>query len=258
QLLYWLTASYFRGEGSIVDGGCFVGGSTVPLGEGLRAAGRRGTIDVYDMFEVEPYMTDFYFKDTELRAGETFRPIFDRNTGHLSELLRVHQGDLSQIGWSGHPIEILFIDFAKAWSLNDFIVENFFPSLIPGRSVVVQQDYVFAGCPWLILTMEQLSGYFEPVAFAEYNSVVFLCTEPVPAGLPPVSELPHESRMELCHRAIARFRGYPREVLECAKAVLLVEHGDRQQADAILDRVEARNGAHFAVRPAIDLVRGLL
>ncbi len=258
QLLYWLTATYYRGEGAIVDGGCFVGGSTVALGEGLRAVGRPGPIDVYDMFEVEPYMTDFYFKDSDLRAGDSFRPVFEQNTAHLSDLIRVHEGDLSRIGWCGEPIEILFIDFAKTWGLNDFIVENFFPSLIPGRSLVVQQDYVFAACPWLVLTMEQLSDYFVPVAFAEYNSVVFLCAEPIPSGLPPISSLSHGRRMELCDQAIARFHGYPRDVVECVKAVLLIEQGDREQAQVILDRVSAAGGEHIAVGPALDLVRGLI
>jgi hypothetical protein len=257
QLLYWLTCAYFRGEGAIVDGGCFVGGSTVAFGEGLRAAGRHATIDVYDMFEVEPYMTEWYFKDADLQAGGSFRPMFEDNTRHLADLLHVHEGDLSTIGWRGDPIEILFVDFSKTWGLNDFIVENFFPSLIPGRSVVVQQDCVYAGCPWVILTMEQLEEYFQPVAFAEYNTVVYLCTKAVPRGLPPISELGFDRRMELCDQSIARYHGYPRDVLECAKATLMLEHGERAAATAILDRIEAANGDHVAVRATLDLVRAV-
>src|SRR5208282_5190833 len=132
QLLYWLTATYRSGVGAIVDGGCFVGGSTVALAEGLRARGAGGVIDVFDMFEVEPYMTDFYFKGANLSVGDSFRPLFDRNTAEVADRLRVHQGDLMQAGWSGEDAEILFIDCAKSWSLNDFIIEEFFPSLIPG------------------------------------------------------------------------------------------------------------------------------
>jgi hypothetical protein len=202
-------------------------------------------------------MIDFYFREQRLQAGESFRPVFDRNTEHLSDLLQVHAGDLMEEGWGSEPIEILFIDFAKTWNLNDFIVAEFFPCLVPGRSVVVQQDFVFAGCPWVALTMEHLSDYFEPVAFAEYCSVVYVCRKQVPRGLPPVSTIPRESRTKLMDRAIERFRGYPRLVLECAKAAMLVEGGDTNEAEAIVARVAIEDGQHFAVKPAIDLVRSL-
>jgi hypothetical protein len=258
QLLFWLTSSYRTGEGAIVDGGCFVGGSTIPLAEGLRAGGVGGTVDVYDLFQVEPYMTDFYFKDEDLQAGDSFRPLFDHNTANVSSLLRVHEGDLMQVGWSGDPIEILFVDFAKSWHLNDFIVQSFFPRLIPGRSIVVQQDYVFAGCPWVALTMEYLSDYFEPVAFAEYCSVVYRCRQEIPRNLTGPSELPHERRLELMDRAIARFRGYPRAVLDCAKAVLLIEHGNLVDANEIVEQVTRNGPDHYSVRAAIELCQSLV
>ena len=49
---------------------------------------------------------------------------------------------------------MLFVDIAKTWALNDVVIEQFFPRLIPGRSVVVQQDYAFAFRPWVAITME--------------------------------------------------------------------------------------------------------
>jgi hypothetical protein len=257
RLLFWLTSQYHTGAGAIVDGGCFVGGSTIPLAEGLRASGRAGIVDVYDRFEVEPYMAESYFKAESLASGESFRPVFDRYTDHVADLLRVHEGDLAKTGWRGDPIEILFVDFAKGWGLNDFVVSDFFPALIPGRSLVVQQDFVFAWCPWVALTMEHLADYFEPVAFAEYCSVVFACVRQVPSDVEPVSTLPHEQRMQLMDRAIGRFRGYPRDVLACAKAALLFEHGDREAGDAILAAVEGESEPHHAVAAAVDLVATL-
>ena len=257
ELLGWLTANYARGAGAVVDGGCFVGGSTVPLAEGLRASGREGVIDVYDLFEVEPYMTDFYFKDTDLRPGDSFRPLFDANTAHVADRLAVHEGDLAVNGWSGAPIEVMFVDCAKAWSLNDFIVQEFFSCLIPGRSIVVQQDYVYATCPWVVLTMEALADCFVPVGFAEYCSVVYLCVGDVSREAAAISELGHERRMELMERAMARFRGYPRAVLACAQAFLLVEHGDLEAANALIDRVERTGPEHYAVAQAVQSSRAV-
>ena len=254
QLLQWLTRSRFTGAGAIVDGGCFVGGSTLALAEGLRAAGGGAKIDVFDLFEVEPYMADLYFTDRGISPGESFRPLFDQNTAHVSDLLRVHGGDITQFGWDGDPIEILFIDIAKSWALNDFLVAEFFPCLIPGRSIVIQQDFVFAVCPWVILTMEMLAPYFEPVAFAEYCSVVYLCRRAVPRGLEPVSQLPHEVRMSLMDQAIGRFRGYPEGVLRCAKAALLYEHGDRGTAQLIVAEVRDSGDDHPAVTAALGIM----
>lgn len=258
QLLYWATSEYRTGAGAIVDGGSFVGGSTVPLAEGLRAAGSGGVVDVYDRFEVEPYMTDFYFKDEDLRAGESFRPVFDRNTAEVTDLLRVNEGDLLEERWRGEPIEILFIDCAKSWLLNDFIVAEFFPSLIPGRSIVVQQDFVYALCPWVALTMEHLSEYFVPVGFAEYCSVVYLCRREIPRDLAPVSELGLERRLELMECAIARFRGYPRTVLECARATLFVEQGDLRSAADSLERIAVAGTPHHVAQAALEQARSLV
>jgi hypothetical protein len=254
QLLTWLTGSYYRGDGTIVDGGCFVGGSTVALGDGLRSNGRDGRIHVFDRFKVEDYMLDFYFSGEGRRSGESFRPVFDRNTAHVAELITVHEGDLTQQRWSGEPIEILFIDISKTWELNDFIVEQFFPSLVADRSIVVQQDFVYAGCPWVALTMEHLSDHFEPISFAPDCSVAYLFRGGLPADIEPVTMLDHARQLELMDRAIARFRGGAGGVMQCAKAMLLIEHGDVEQARAIRRHVEGQGLGGWAVQAATEQV----
>jgi hypothetical protein len=133
---------------------------------------------------------------------------------------------------------VLFVDIAKSWSLNEVVVRQFFPCLLPGRSVVVQQDYAFAFQPWIAITMEHLSDHFEAVAFAEYNSVVFVCTRAVgPEAADSLAGLSGVARLQLLERAIGRFRGYPRGFLETARSVLLFEQGDTSEASAQLSRV---------------------
>ena len=242
QLLAWLTAQWWEGAGAIVDGGCFMGGSTLPLAEGLRENERttaKTRIDVFDLFEVEQYMVDPYFSG-RLQAGESFRGEFERATADVSDLLTTHAGDLLQLGWHGQPIEVFFVDFSKSWALNDVVVRDFFPCLIPGRSVVVQQDYAWPFQPWIAITMELLEEYFEPVAFAEYNSVVFVCRAPVPRDVPLPSGLSFERKLALLDSAVERFRGYPRSYLEGARAVLRFERGDRDGAQDELRAVRER------------------
>jgi hypothetical protein len=264
RLLYWLAREYFAGIGAIVDGGSFVGGSTVALGEGLRANHRAQPgprIHVFDKFEVNPFMAKQIFgpKGLPYAPGDSFRPLFDRQTAAVRDLLDVHAGDLVELGWSGGPIEILFIDIAKSWSLNDVIVDQFFPNLVPGRSVVVQQDLVFSLYPWLALTMEHLHEEFQPVAFVEYNSVVYLCRRPVPEGVSSsLRELTTEQRLELMDRAVDRFRGYPRGLLLLAKAVLLRNCGFDAEARAEATAVRREYGDHIAVAYALMPLRGWL
>ena len=258
QLLAWLAESYWRGEGAIVDGGCFLGGSTLALAEGLRAhpqapAGAR--IDVYDLFETEPYMVDLYFPGTGLQAGDSFRGEFDKATAAVADLLEVHDGDLAQLGWDGRPIEVLFVDFAKSWSLNDVVVREFFPRLIPDRSIVLQQDYAFAFQPWIAITMEHLRDCFEPVAFAEYNTVAFACRAPVPGDVTLPSELPRDTQLELFEAALRRFRGYPLSYLEAGKAMLLLEQGDVGAAQSQLSEVRERYAGDALAQRSAALVQ---
>ena len=83
-LLYWLGRDYYTGAGRIVDGGCFMGGSTVALARGLVDGGvwRGGErpIDVYDQFLTDAFMAESYFAPAGLPYGvdESFRSLFER------------------------------------------------------------------------------------------------------------------------------------------------------------------------------------
>ena len=142
QLLHALGRTW-TGAGAIVDGGCFLGGSTLALGTGLlanpRRVEKRGVIHSYDLFVADAHQAGSYLKKFgDYAPGDSVRPIFDRQTQDVAPCLQVHEGDLRQFPWTGGPIEILFIDVSKTWELNDFINAEFFPALIPGQSIVVQ------------------------------------------------------------------------------------------------------------------------
>jgi hypothetical protein len=245
RLLYWLGAEHARGDGAIVDAGCFVGGSTVALAEGVRAnshvTGAR--IDAFDRFVVDEFMAEHYLARYGLRPGESFRHVFDANTAAVRDLLVVHEGDFAAAEWEEHPIEVLFVDIAKTWELNDIVTRRFFPWLVPERSIVVQQDLAHAFCPWLAVTMELLAEHFELIGWVEQNSVVYRCRRAVPAdAIPPrLQALPGDRRLALLDRAITRFAGVPAALLACARVVLLAELGDLCEARAQLSAIQ---GAH--------------
>ena len=144
----------------------------------------------------------------DFREGESFRSIFDAQTRAYSDLVHVHPGDITNTPWSGEPIEILFIDLAKTKDVNDFIIREMFPCLIPGRSIVIHEDYLFYRLPWIHITMERLAEHFELLCDTEYNSVVFGLTKQITRAdveRAVWSAMAGEERVALMDQAISRW-----------------------------------------------------
>lgn len=193
--LYSLAASRYSGRGRIVDMGCFFGGSTMPLAAGLAANDA-----VTDQRAILTYDSFFMDADTVprfpvgLREGESFRPIFELYLrDHLSRITiregwiptELKPGDERRLYPEQEPIEILFIDLAKRWPVHDTILRVFGPHLIPGVSVLVQQDFKHHGTYWLGLHMLQLRDCFEPLHDIDGGpSVSFLYKGGLKAELP--------------------------------------------------------------------------
>jgi hypothetical protein len=102
---------------------------------------------------------------------------------------------------------------------------QFFPHLIPGRSLVIQQDYLYHHwVGWLHVTMEFYADYFEYVCDTEVNSVVFLNTRKIPDTVlraDTVASLTVGEKTMLMDRAAARFAGPKRDMMLAAKAHFL-------------------------------------
>ncbi len=230
RLLDYLGEHCWRGKGIIVDGGCFLGGSTLALASGLRAnlARRRRPespiIHSYDLFRIEDWTRGIYFPESR-KAGESLRAAFDRNIAAYAPLVRVVEGDIMDSEPPAEPIELLFIDIAKHWRICDWITEHMFPRLIPGRSIVVQQDYLWGeSTGWLQVTMEYYSDEFEILCDTRFNSVAFRLRKPfAPGRLRPhlVESLPVVEKASLMERAAGRFPPEQAAILRAAAAHFL-------------------------------------
>ena len=222
QMLYSLAKDHFQNKGCIVDAGCFLGGSTLALAQGVRdnprcqSNPRGAVIHSYDLFVVEPWTIGIYFpKGTPL--GMSFEPVYRENIKPFEDLVSVHRGDVTKSPLPVGEIEVLFIDLAKHWTVNDYVVRAFFPKLIPGHSVVIQQDYLFhTWTGWLPVTMEYFSDYFEIVDHTEDNSVAFFYHTKIPESKlqhDVIGNLSRSEMLKLANRALDRFSGHQREVL---------------------------------------------
>ena len=180
-LLRWLAKNCYSGEGLLLDCGCFLGGSTVSFAQGLKEGNaKKKKIDSFDLFLPGSFEARAYAKEG-LVEGKSFRPQFEKSVSAYKDFIEVHEGDITQASIPDGNIEILFIDCAKIPTVNDFFVTKLFPRLIPGKSIVVQQDYLYQALPWIQITMEYFSEYFELLGSTEVNSVVYGCIKQIPA-----------------------------------------------------------------------------
>lgn len=199
---------------------------------------------LHDLFEVDYSASTHYAEFIGGRPiGADLRPVFESVVGaDLLPYVDVHAGDLLGHRWVGEPIDVLFVDVAKTWELNDHVMHEFLPSLVPGRSVVVQQDYVHEWLPWVHITMELLARHFERLEVIPGSpSVVYGCIRSVNASDLPrhVRDIPEGRLEELFDQAVAPYGGEDRAILECARAVMLAEFHGSDRALAHLDEVAA-------------------
>lgn len=244
--LLFLLGREFRDVGQIIDAGCFIGGSTYALASGLEAnthlrRARPRVIHSYDLFRLDEQTKDVYPELVEgIEVGGSLRLRFDCLLASRSDYVNVYEGDIRGHEWNGGPIELLFLDICKTWEINDHVSRQFFPALIPERSIVVQQDFIHEWLPQIQVTMGLLADAFEARGFAAPGSVVFVPTrriagEEIPSDLR--TELSDEDKLGYFDRACAPFGGEGGAILECAKADLLRQLGKHSEALALLDTV---------------------
>src|SRR5436190_16595 len=261
RLLYSLARDY-AGEGAIVDAGSFLGGSTAALLAGVRDRPERWSgppVASYDLFQVDEYMVPkFFADDRSVQLRDSFRSRFDAHVARFGDAPHVvHEGDITKLGWSGGPIDVLFLDILKSWEINDAVLRDFFPSLVPGHSVIVHQDYGWGDTPWIPIAVELMRDSLVLVDWMEWGSHVFFVEGELPAELLDhgVGGLDLETKLEVMDRAVARAEGWVQGMLEVSRAILLAERDGPDAALAELASIHERHAGHPFVLACIDDVR---
>lgn len=225
---YWFGRNYVSGAGHIVDAGAFAGASTLALAAGAKDAGftnyqGKPLVQAYDYFKaVDEYVTEAITRDFRpIQPEESYLDIFQAQTESCAALIEPHPGDFMQQSWIGAPIELLFIDIAKTAELNSHIVEQFFGHLIPGRSIVIQQDYFHCWHPYIHIGMEFLADEFELLDdYVPHQSRVWRLVKPLPqAKLDRLIryDLSAEERIALLDRLIGQASPFMRPMIEVVR-----------------------------------------
>ena len=251
SLLYHLARDHYRGHGDIVDAGAFLGASswcfTRGVAENALIRNKVGRIHAYDLFQVwsEPGGTDAgmaaWLKrhyGIELAHYESTIGIYAANLGALAGHVRIHQGDILKERWSGRPIEFLFVDICKIKPIWLHLIRSFFPSLIPGISLVVHQDWHHPWLPYLHVGQEALAAYFELLVPKANDTAVFRLIDRIPERvLERVAnyEFSEDEEHDLIAQAVARFAEHGKaSFIRLAQAELFRQYGHFDRASEIV------------------------
>jgi hypothetical protein len=199
----------------------------------------------YDLFQVDEYMVPKFFADERsVQLGDSFRPRFDAHVARFGDVPHVvHEGDITKLGWSDGPIDVLFLDILKSWEINDAVLRDFFPSLVPGRSVIVHQDYGWGDTPWIPVTVELMRESLVLLDWMEWGTHVFFVAEELPAELlgHGVAGLDLDRKVQLVEDAARRAEGWVLGMLEISRALLIADRDGPDAALAELDAIAARH-----------------
>ena len=170
---YWL-ARRFSGKGAIVEIGPWLGASTAYIAAGIRDSGVAAKVDVFDRF-LWRVGAGWESKEVGARSsGESFLEEFRANLGALMDFVDVHQGGIDDILWERGSVELLFLDAPKRTPEISRVLTTFGPSMIPGQSVMVWQDFGHFPSYAIPASLSRLWDLIEPVHVVVPGSTVGL------------------------------------------------------------------------------------
>jgi hypothetical protein len=246
--LHWLGRQVWSGAGCVLEIGPWLGGSTACLASGMIASGHKtsGMLRVFDNFIWREFMT--HRAELPLAVGESFEAFFQKHVAPWAETIRSlrcslpdervqddefvanfrgeSEPDLPTFAWdASEPVEILFLDGAKSWRGLRWLLLEVHASLLPGKSLLVCQDFKDWVSYWVPAIMVRLREHLEPVHNVLHgDTVAFRLRSPIPRAV--LTALGATSPG--CHRAL------PHADLDHAAAWLAADGVARRSAAAAL------------------------
>lgn len=233
RFLYGLASSYYEGRGVIIDAGIFLGASTRCFGEGLQKNPRlpiiaqawKKPVVSFERGLINPGMPAFFRRnkvDCPGDVGDSFESEVRRNVEPVKELVDLRVGDILETAHGEEPVEILFLDVLKLPEISSFVLRRFFPRLIPGRSIVVQQDYFYERLPYIKTHQEFLQDYFDYIGEIG-STAIFRCNRQIdPPVLDSLDALPADEQLRLASVAMQRSTDANRRFLMALSKMRLI------------------------------------
>lgn len=148
QLYAWL-ASRMAGRGDVVEVGCWLGGATCALVQGVRSGTGGVRVHAYDSFRWQAWMDRFLPPGVEAPAAHTsFLDRFSESTAWAADVVVPHRlwidddGRVEQAAGSAEaPIELYVYDMGADPQVLESTWRLFAPRFLPGTTIVVFNEY---------------------------------------------------------------------------------------------------------------------
>src|SRR4029453_5167845 len=251
--LQWFARHIFRNQGAIVELGCWLGSTTIPLAIGL-AGNVKGVLSRRRMYSYDNFVWESKIDrlvagtplEGKFRDGESFQTEFERRIAPWRDWIIVRPCDLAVGEWHDGPIEFLVVDAMKSWQLANRIISEFYSAMIPGRSWLFHQDFAHWFTPWIHLTQFRFRQYFElEYEVPRSTSVVFRLREAIPGELTSmVYSFESFGAAEIdaaFEYSISLVSSDKHANIAAAKVMCWLHLGDVKRADRELDSCRAQN-----------------
>lgn len=247
RCFHYIARHCISGGGQIIDAGAAFGASAYSLASGLaRNPSRWDTrVHSYDLFTSEAeYVSALatqYFRP--VKTGDDIFDIYEYQVGKYRNLIRPHRGDFLRYKWDGSRIDVLMVDMAKSPDLNVRIIEQFYPCLVPGESLLVHQDFYFSWLTYIHISMQYLAHRFEIVdRLIPDGSRLFLLKDAITADeIEHVRSFSREERIDLLDAFIDGEKGDSRAMARVNKLCQLYYDDDEDGYRAERKRMSAEN-----------------
>lgn len=231
----------FVGVGVIVDAGCFLGKSTAAICSGLLR--KNGSWKTRSVIAMDSFVSeDRYIIDSLLGFGipayngYSFLPHFIEVAENFAGLIEVRCGDIMKMGRIDKQIEILSIDFANTRPKSAYAALHWFPKMIPGKSMLIQQDFHSPGRPWLPIMMGALLPVFDLVEPQCDETAVFRLNREIDGRelVAAVQVASDERKGDFELERMIEHLGHRSGALQLTRAARLKRHGREIDARAAL------------------------
>ena len=168
DILFSIAKHYYQNRGDIIDAGIFMGASTFCFAKGLIVNPKYNGSHHIHSYE-KAIVRDNMARSTAIRdklgdAGSDFSQYLRCSLSPFRNIVKLHIGDITTMSYEGN-VEVLFLDILKTRDIFRSCNVMFMGRLIPGCSLVVQQDYYWSANWYINAYMEFLNSYFTIVDF---------------------------------------------------------------------------------------------
>jgi hypothetical protein len=156
----WFGREIYTGNGVVVEWGPWLGSLTKSCCEGLEknpaVLDKKKFFHVYDLFkwsQIFELWSGSSCHAGKFREGDDFYKYFCGLHQAHERFLNIHQADLSKETWSGEPVEWIINDAVKSIAIGTNVFRQWVPCMIPGKSWIAHQDYLWSNNSFIQIYM---------------------------------------------------------------------------------------------------------